>query len=60
LGGVTGPEAFRDARNVWHEDFVYARESPIQIKSLTLVDSSDHREPLFIHGSYIPELEIGI
>lgn len=60
LGGVTGPEAFSDPRHVWHEDFVYARESPIQIKKLTLVDSAGRREPLFIDGSYVPELEVGI
>jgi hypothetical protein len=60
LGGITGPDAFRDARNVWHEDFVYARGSPIQIKRLTLVDSGGHSQPLFVNGSYVPELEIGI
>jgi leucyl aminopeptidase (aminopeptidase T) len=59
LGGVTGPDAFRDARNVWHEDFVYARESPIQIRRLTLVNGAS-RELLFVHGSYLPELEVGI
>ena len=60
LGGVTGPEAFSDPRHVWHEDFVYARESPIQIRMLTLVDSAGRRVPLFVNGSYVPELEIGI
>jgi hypothetical protein len=60
LGGVTGPDAFQDARNVWHEDFVYARGSPIQINRLTLVDSAGKREPLFVNDSYVPELEIGI
>jgi hypothetical protein len=60
LGGATGPDAFSDPRHVWHEDFVYARESPIQIKRLVLVDATGHREPLFINGSYVPELEIGI
>jgi hypothetical protein len=60
LGGVTGPDAFNDPRHVWHEDFVYARESPIQIRRLALVDSAGRREPLFENGSYIPELEIGI
>ncbi len=60
LGGVTGPDAFSDPRHVWHEDFVYARESPIQIRRLTLVDSDGNREPLFENGSYVPELEIGI
>ena len=60
LGGVTGPEAFSDPRHVWHEDFVYARESPIQIRQLALVNSAGQREPLFVNGSYVPELEIGI
>jgi leucyl aminopeptidase (aminopeptidase T) len=60
IGGVTGPEAFSDPRHVWHEDFVFARGSPIQIRRLTLVDAAGHREPLFIDGSYAPELEIGI
>jgi hypothetical protein len=60
LGGVTGPDAFRDAGNIWHEDFVYARESPIQIRRLNLVDPGGGREPLFVDGSYVEELEIGI
>jgi hypothetical protein len=60
LGGVTGPAAFSDPRHVWHEDFVYARQSPIQIKQMMLVDSAGRREPLFVDGSYMPELEIGI
>lgn len=60
IGGVTGPDAFRDARHVWHQDFVYARGCPIQIKRLTLIDSGGRREPLFVEGSYVPELEIGI
>jgi leucyl aminopeptidase (aminopeptidase T) len=60
LGGVTGPDAFNDPRHVWHEDFVYARESPIQIRKLELVDAAGHRELLFENGSYVPELEIGI
>ena len=60
LGGVSGPETFRDPRHVWHEDFVYARESPIQIQRMELVDSAGRRELLFVNGSYVPELEIGI
>ncbi|HSP44724.1 MAG TPA: hypothetical protein VLO30_01900 [Chthoniobacterales bacterium] len=60
LGGVTGPDAFNDPRHVWHEDFVYARESPIQIRKLTLVDAAGRGELLFANGSYVPELEIGI
>jgi len=60
IGGITGPAAFNDPRHVWHEDFVFARESPIQIQRLELVDSAGNREPLFINGSYVPELDIGI
>jgi hypothetical protein len=60
LGGTVGPEAFADPRNVWHEDFVYARESPIQIRTLTLVDSTGRRRLLYRDGSYAPELEVGI
>jgi hypothetical protein len=57
---VTGPDAFSDPRHVWHEDFVFARESPIQIRKLELLDAAGHRELLFENGSYAPELEIGI
>lgn len=60
LGGVTGPDAFGDPRHVWHEDFVYARQSPIQIRRLVLVNADGNRELLFEKGSYVPELEIGI
>jgi hypothetical protein len=60
LGGVTGPDAFNDPRHVWHEDFVYARESPIQIRRLMLVNSAGERELLFSNGSYVSELEVGI
>jgi hypothetical protein len=60
LGGVTGPEAFNDPAHVWHEDFVYARESPVQIRRLTLVGTAGQRQVLFEKGSYVPELEIGI
>jgi len=60
LGGVTGPDAFSDPRHVWHEDFVFARESPIQIRKLELKDAAGHRELLFENGSYVPELDIGI
>jgi hypothetical protein len=60
LGGATGPDAFREPRNVWHEDFVYARGSPIQIARMELVDAKGDRKLLFAKGSYLPELEIGI
>jgi hypothetical protein len=60
LGGTVGPSAFRDARNVWHEDFVYARGCPVQIKRMTLVNDKGNSEVLFANGSYAAELEVGI
>ncbi|PZR76638.1 MAG: hypothetical protein DLM73_01945 [Chthoniobacterales bacterium] len=60
IGGTTGPGAFRDARHVWHQDFVYARGCPIQIRRLALLDSGGRAKLLFENGSYVPELETGI
>jgi hypothetical protein len=60
LGGTVGPDAFSDPRHVWHEDFVYARECPLQIKRMTLVDSAGRGKLLFADGSYAADLEIGI
>jgi leucyl aminopeptidase (aminopeptidase T) len=60
LGGTVGPSAFRDARNVWHEDFVYARGCPVQVVRMELVDEAGGRKPLFANGSYTADLEIGI
>jgi leucyl aminopeptidase (aminopeptidase T) len=60
LGGTVGPSAFRDARNVWHEDFVYARGCPVQVVRMELVDEAGGRTPLFANGSYTADLEIGI
>ena len=60
LGGTVGPGAFRDPRNVWHEDFVYARGCPIGIKQMSLIDQDGRAQLLFGEGSYVPELEIGI
>lgn len=60
LGGSVGPDAFRKPAHVWHEDFVYARDCPIQITRLNLLDENGRRELLFADGSYVAELEIGI
>jgi hypothetical protein len=60
LGGVTGPDAFRDARNVWHEDFVFARDCPVRITRMTLMKECGTGQLLFENGSYAPELEVGI
>jgi leucyl aminopeptidase (aminopeptidase T) len=60
LGGTVGPTAFKDPRNVWHEDFVYARDCPIQIRRLALVNSSGDENLIYANGSYAAELEVGI
>ena len=45
LGGITGPDAFRDPSLVLHHDVVYAKNSPIGIRTLHLqyADGSDER-----------------
>jgi hypothetical protein len=60
LGGTIGPGAFREPGNVWHQDFVYARGCPVQIKQMTLIDDKGNSNVLFTNGSYAAELEIGI
>jgi len=60
LGGVTGPDAFQDPRNVWHEDFVFARGGPVTITRMTLIKEAGEGRLLFADGSYVAELEIGI
>ncbi len=46
LGGVTGPEAFRDPRNVIHQDIVYAPGCPIEADRLVLEGASGSEEIL--------------
>ncbi|MDB6147293.1 MAG: hypothetical protein JWO45_957 [Spartobacteria bacterium] len=60
LGGTVGPNAFREPKNIWHEDFVYARGCPVQIQRMSLVDDSGNAELIFANGSYAAELEVGI
>lgn len=60
LGGVTGPDAFQDPANVWHEDFVFARGCPVTITRMTLANVAGESRLLFADGSYVPELEVGI
>ncbi len=60
IGGVTGPEAFEDPRHIWHQDFIYARDCPIHIARLRLVDARGNETLLAINGRYAKELEIGV
>lgn len=52
LGGVVGPDAFRDPKNVVHHDIVYAKGCPIGIKRLDLIYPDDRREPIIRDGVY--------
>jgi leucyl aminopeptidase (aminopeptidase T) len=60
LGGVTGPDAFGDPRHIWHQDFVYARQSQIHVAELTLTDPRGQAALLVVNGHYVEELEVGI
>lgn len=60
IGGTVGPDAFSDPRNIWHQDFVYARGCPISVTEITLSASDGESRLLFRDGSYVSELEIGI
>jgi aminopeptidase len=60
IGGVVGPNTFEDTRHVWHQDFVYARESPIHVAELTLTDTFGQVSTLVVNGQYMEELEVGI
>lgn len=53
IGGTVGPDAFEDPRHIWHHDFVYARESPIHVADLSLIDSNNHADQLVHHGEYV-------
>lgn len=60
VGGVTGPDAFRDPRFIWHHDFVYARASQIHVAELKLVALDGREMLLMVNGRYDEALEIGI
>ena len=50
LGGTINPSAFRDPSLVLHNDVVYAKDSPIGIRSLIL-SYPDHSEELIMENS---------
>lgn len=51
LGGVTGPDAFRDPRNVVHQDIVYAPGCPIEADRLVL-QLPDGQEEILCQNRY--------
>lgn len=53
IGGVIGPTAFEDPAHIWHQDFVYARESPIYVTDLTLIDAENRADQLVYQGEYL-------
>lgn len=53
LGGTVGPEQFEDPRHVWHHDFVYARECPVYVTGLTLIDGNHGSDMLIEQGEYL-------
>ena len=60
LGGVTGPDAFNDPRHIWHQDFVYARQSPLHVAEQTATNPRGQTALLVVNGRYVEELEVGI
>jgi leucyl aminopeptidase (aminopeptidase T) len=60
LGGTVGPDAFENPRHIWHQDFIYAKESPIHVAELVLVGADGQSERLVVNGRYVEALEVGI
>lgn len=60
IGGVIGPDAFEDPRHIWHHDFVYAKECPIHVAEMALINARGESEVLVHDGHYIEALEVGI
>lgn len=52
LGGVIGPEAFRDPSHVVHHDIVYADGCPITVRDVTLVYGDGGRECILHDNRY--------
>ncbi len=52
LGGAVGPDAFLSPPNVVHQDIVYAPDSPIGIKRLSLLFSDGTREEVISDNAY--------
>ncbi len=52
LGGVTGPDAFRDPAHVVHHDIVYADGCPVTVREVTLVYPGGERECILRDNRY--------
>lgn len=53
LGGVVGPEKFKDAAHVVHHDVVYAKGCPIEIAALDLVNPDESIREIIRNGDYV-------
>ncbi|MEW6408168.1 MAG: aminopeptidase [Patescibacteria group bacterium] len=53
LGGVWGPEKFLSKETQIHQDFVYAKGSPIQVEKATLVNSDGSTVEVIRNGKYV-------
>jgi leucyl aminopeptidase (aminopeptidase T) len=52
LGGMTGPDSFRDPAHVVHHDLVYAPGCPIAVRRVVLTYPGDGRETIIREGRY--------
>jgi hypothetical protein len=53
LGGTVRPEDFRSPAHIVHQDIVYAKDSPIQVASLVLVDAVGEECEVIRDGAYV-------
>ncbi|NQT49613.1 aminopeptidase [Candidatus Kuenenbacteria bacterium] len=53
LGGTVGPDAFNSPETQVHEDYVYAKESPIQVTSAVLIGKSGAEVVIIEDGEYV-------
>lgn len=53
LGGVVAPKDFSSPEHIEHQDIVYAKDSPIQVASLVLVDADGTECEVIRNGDYL-------
>ncbi len=53
LGGVFGVEAFRSPETVIHQDIVYARGNPVQVRHAVILHPGDRRVEIIRDGEYL-------
>ena len=53
LGGVTGVKAFASPETVVHQDIVYAKDNPIQVRSAVVIHPDGRRIEVIREGDYL-------